>query len=118
MGRPVRPYVRGDEGMMRILDFFRTQPKQEPAATAAVAKERLQVIVAHQRRQSNTPEYLSRLQQDILKVIRRYAKVADDAVDIQVDRANGYEVLELNITLPDEGVHLPAPQRQRQRRRK
>jgi cell division topological specificity factor len=102
--------------MMRILDFFRSSPKQ--AATAPVAKERLQVIVAHQRRQQNSPLYLPRLQQDILKVIRRYAKVADDAVDIQVERANGCEVLELNITLPDEGVHLPAPQRRRQRRRR
>ncbi len=99
--------------MMRFLDFFRSSPKE--AATAPVAKERLQVIVAHQRRQKNAPQYLPRLQQDILKVIRRYAKVADDAVDIQVERSNGYEVLELNITLPDEGVHLPV-QRQRRRR--
>jgi cell division topological specificity factor len=102
--------------MMRILDFFRLSPKE--SATAPVAKERLQVIVAHQRRQSNSPEYLPRLQQDILKVIRRYANVADEAVDVQVEHNNGYEVLELNITLPDEGVHLPAPQRQRQRRKR
>jgi cell division topological specificity factor len=101
--------------MMRILDFFRAATKP---ATAPLAKERLQVIVAHQRRQQNSPEYLPRLQQDILKVIRRYAKVADDAVDIQVERNNGYEVLELNITLPDEGVRVPGSQRQRQRRRR
>ncbi len=101
--------------MMRFLDFFRSSPKQE--ASAPVAKERLQVIVAHQRRQQNSPEYLPRLQQDILKVIRRYAKVADDAVDIQVERANGYEVLELNVTLPDEGVHLPPPPPRRRRRK-
>lgn len=100
--------------MMRILDFFRAPLRRE--ATATVAKERLQVIVAHQRRQSHTPEYLSRLQQDILKVIRRYAKIADDAVDIQVERSNGCEVLELNITLPDEGIRVPAPPRQRRRR--
>ena len=67
--------------------------------------------------QQNSPEYLPRLQQDILKVIRRYAKVADDAVDIQVERANGYEVLELNVTLPDEGVHLPPPPLRRRRRK-
>jgi cell division topological specificity factor len=42
--------------MMRFLEFFRLAPKQ--AATAPVAKERLQVIVAHQRRQQNSPEYL------------------------------------------------------------
>jgi cell division topological specificity factor len=101
--------------MMRLLDFFRAPPKK---ATAPLAKERLQVIVAHQRRQSTTPEYLSRLQQDILKVIRRYAKVADDAVDIQIERADGCEVLELNVTLPDEGMHLPAPQPQGQRQRR
>jgi len=99
---------------MRFLDFFR-HAKDE--ATAPVAKERLQVIVAHQRRHKDAPEYLARLQKDILAVIRRYAKVADDAVDVQVERSNGCEVLELNVTLPDEGIHLPA-QRQRQRRGK
>jgi cell division topological specificity factor len=103
---------------MSILDFFR--PKE--AATASLAKERLQVIVAHERRHSHSPEYMSRLQEDILKVIRRYAKVADDAVDMQVERTDGCEVLELNVTLPDEGVRLPEPQpqpqRQRQRRRR
>lgn len=102
--------------MMRFLDFFRSSPE---SASAPVAKERLQVIVAHQRRQSaGAPEYLSRLQQDLLKVIRRYAPVADDAVDVQVERNNGYEVLELNVTLPDEGIHLPPPPRQRSRRRR
>ncbi|MBA2409037.1 MAG: cell division topological specificity factor MinE [Gammaproteobacteria bacterium] len=99
---------------MRFLDFFR---HARGDATAPVAKERLQVIVAHQRRHKDAPEYLARLQKDILAVIRRYAKVADDAVDVQVERSNGCEVLELNVTLPDEGIHLPA-QRQRQRRGK
>jgi cell division topological specificity factor len=102
--------------MMRFLDFFRSSPE---SASAPVAKERLQVIVAHQRRQSvGVPEYLSRMQQEILKVIRRYANFADDAVEVQVERSNGYEVLELNVTLPDEGIHLPASPRQRQRKRR
>ncbi|MGH8504046.1 MAG: cell division topological specificity factor MinE [Gammaproteobacteria bacterium] len=99
---------------MRFLDFFRTTKDD---ATAPIAKERLQVIVAHQRRHKDAPEYLARLQRDILTVIRRYAKVADDAVDVQVERSNGCEVLELNITLPDEGVHLPQ-RRPRQRRKR
>jgi cell division topological specificity factor len=105
--------------MMRFLDFFRTAPRQ--VATADIAKERLQVIVSHRRRHQDSPEYLARLQQDILEVIRRYAKVPDDAVDIQFDRANGYEKLELNITLPDEGVHVPPaaeqPRKRARRRR-
>jgi cell division topological specificity factor len=83
----------------RFLDLFRNSSK----ATAAVAKERLQIIVAQQRRQGGMPDFLPRLQNDILEVIRRYVTVEDDAVDIQIDRADGgCEILELNITLPEE----------------
>ena len=87
---------------MRILDFFRSSAKP----SASVCKERLQIIVAQQRRvgQSQIPDFLPRLQNDILEVIRKYVRVDEDAVDIQFDRADGgYEVLELNITLPENG---------------
>jgi cell division topological specificity factor len=83
---------------MRLLNFFRASTK----STASVAKERLQIIVAQQRRQSQMPDYLPRLQNDILMVLRKYVSVDDNAVDIQIDRADGgCEILELNITLPE-----------------
>src|SRR5205823_1208304 len=76
--------------------------KREQKATASLAKERLQVIVAHQRAgRANGLEFLPRLQEELLAVIRRYVTVSDDAVRMNVERDGGLEVLELNITLPE-----------------
>lgn len=84
---------------MGWLKFFRNnQP-----SSAQLAKERLQVIVAHQRRGgTDHPDYFPKLQKDLLRVIRKYVSVSDDAVRIDLDRDEEMEVLELNITLPEK----------------
>ena len=74
-------------------------PKKQ--LSASVAKERLQIIVARERSTRGGPDYLPQLQEELLLVVRKYVPVSDDAVNIQVDRESGCEVLELNITLPE-----------------
>jgi cell division topological specificity factor len=76
--------------------------KREQKTTASMAKERLQLIVAHQRAgRANGLDFMPRLQEELLAVIRRYVTVSDDAVKMNVERDGGLEVLELNITLPE-----------------
>lgn len=82
---------------MNWLGLFRLKQK----STASIAKERLQVVVAHQRRSMGGLEFLPRLQQDLLAVIRKYVKVGDDAIRIDIERDGDLEVLELNIVLPE-----------------
>lgn len=83
---------------MDWLKFFRTQPKN----TASLAKERLKVVVAHQRDgRANAPAYLPKLREDILAVVRKYVQVPDTAVNVNLQREAGLEVLEMNITLPE-----------------
>ena len=69
--------------------------------TASVAKERLQIIVARERSTRGGPDYLPQLQEELLQVVRKYVPVDQDAVNVQMDRESGCEILELNITLPD-----------------
>ncbi|HET8882488.1 MAG TPA: cell division topological specificity factor MinE [Solimonas sp.] len=84
---------------MDWLKFFRGE---QPKSTASVAKERLQLVVAHQRDgRANGPVYLPKLREELLSVVRKYVKVPDNAVQINVQREDGLEVLEMNITLPD-----------------
>jgi len=66
-----------------------------------VAKERLQIIVAHERGQRDQPDYLPQLQQELLAVIRKYVQISDDMVQVEVDRNGSCSVLELNVTLPE-----------------
>ncbi|EDX89726.1 cell division topological specificity factor MinE [Alcanivorax sp. VBW004] len=69
--------------------------------TASVAKERLQIIVARERSTRGGPDYLPQLQEELLQVVRKYVPVDQDAVNVQMDRESGCEILELNITLPE-----------------
>lgn len=83
---------------MGWLDVFRAQKK----GSAYLAKERLQVVVAHRRRGGGDhPAYFPQLQDDLLMVLRKYVQVGDDAVQMEIEREGDLEVLELNITLPD-----------------
>ncbi len=81
------------------LKFFRNEPKN----TANLAKERLKVVVAHQREgRGRGPEYLPKLREEILNVVRKYVDVPESAVNIQVQNEDGLEVLEMNIALPEQ----------------
>ncbi|MBU2954087.1 cell division topological specificity factor MinE [Marinobacter sp. F3R08] len=82
---------------MSFLDYFKGKKKN----TASVAKERLQIIVAHERGQREQPDYLPQLQQELLEVIRKYVQISDDMVQVEVDRNDSCSVLELNVTLPE-----------------
>jgi cell division topological specificity factor len=87
--------VKDDVG---LLNYFRTSRQ----GTAKIAKERLQIVIAHERGGHRPARsYLPLLQQEVLQVIRRYVQVADEHVKIQVERDGKYEILEVNITLPD-----------------
>lgn len=83
---------------MSIFDYFLSKKK---TPTASIAKERLQIVVAHERNKRNAPDYLPLLQQEILQVIRKYVDISQDQVEVQIDNTNNCSVLELNITLPD-----------------
>lgn len=82
---------------MNMLGFFRRAPKASPADTA---KERLQILLSHERTDRSGPEYLPQLQKEILQVIERYLRVKDDAVDIKLERGDDVSTLEINIELP------------------
>ncbi len=84
------------QGVNKILHYLQGPPK-----TAAVAKERLQIIIAHERNKSDRPDYLEKLQQDLLDVIAKYVPIDRDAIRIDLDRKDGCSILELNVTLPD-----------------
>lgn len=70
--------------------------------TASVAKERLQIIISHERSQRNTPDYLPKLQEEILNVIAKYIPINRHQVKVNLERMGDSAVLELNVTMPDE----------------
>ncbi len=77
---------------------FSFRPKK--ASTAQTAKERLQILLAHERVDASTQDVLPLLQRDILEVIRRHMRIDGDAVDIRMERDDDRSSLEINIELP------------------
>lgn len=82
---------------MNILKYLRRK-----SSTASVAKERLQIIISHERAQRSTPDYLPKLQEEILAVIAKYVNISREQVNVHLERMGDNAVLELNITMPDE----------------
>lgn len=74
------------------------------SSTASVAKERLQIIISHERTQRNTPDYLPKLQEEILAVIAKYIPISRDKVSVNLERTGDSAVLELNVTMPDTAL--------------
>ena len=82
---------------MSLLDYFRISK----VGSASVAKERLQILVAHERSSRNQPSYLPQLQKELLEVIRKYVNVGQDAISVNFEQDENQETLEVNIVLPD-----------------
>ncbi|HET6467068.1 MAG TPA: cell division topological specificity factor MinE [Geminicoccaceae bacterium] len=83
---------------MKLLDFLRLgRPKEPPSASTA--KQRLQVLIAHEGR-TGGPDFLPLLQKELIEVIRKYVEVDQSKVKIELERSNDVSVLEVNIELP------------------
>jgi len=83
---------------MRLFDFFRQNKK----TSANQAKERLQILIAHERANKDGPDYLPQLRHDIMEVIKKYVAIDEDQVKVHLENGPGYDVLELNVTLPED----------------
>jgi len=86
---------------MGLLQYFRKEemPKK---GTAKLAKDRLQIIVAHEHSSANAPAYLPELQKEIVSVIRKYMDISTQDVKCEfTDKAeDDISVLEVNVALP------------------
>ena len=83
---------------MSLLSLFLGEKKK----TASVAKERLQIILAHERGKNSTePDYLPALQRDLIAVISKYIKIDPRDIKVNLDREDNFEVLEVKIELPE-----------------
>ena len=68
--------------------------------TAPAARERLQVLLAHERAAGSSPDYLPILQRELLAVIAKYVQIDEKKVEVSFERGGDYSTLEVNIELP------------------
>jgi len=85
---------------MGLLQYFiKEAPKK---GSAKLAKDRLQIIVAHEHSSAACPAYLPELQREIVAVIRKYMEISANDVTCEFsDKAeDAMSVLEVNVALP------------------
>lgn len=69
--------------------------------SAPVARDRLQILLAHERAGEGQSELIAKLQEEILEVIKRHISVDQDKVQIKMDRGTGVSMLEIDIEVPE-----------------
>jgi cell division topological specificity factor len=80
---------------MSILSFF-TRNRSAP-----VARDRLQVLLAHERALSGQNDLVAILQQEILAVIAKHMAIDRDKVIVKLDRGDQVSTLEIDIEMPE-----------------
>ncbi|OCP15889.1 MULTISPECIES: cell division topological specificity factor MinE [unclassified Ensifer] len=79
---------------MSIFRFFKKQ------SSAPTARERLQVLLAHERASVGQSDLVALLREEILAVISKHVQIDDDKVTVKMDRGEHVTTLEVDIEIP------------------
>ena len=69
--------------------------------SAPVARERLQILLAHERNTRNEPDLLGVIREEILAVIAKHVNLDPDKVQVKLERGNTVATLEVDIEVPN-----------------
>jgi cell division topological specificity factor len=83
---------------MSWLDFFRG--KRREGDSASQAKERLQIVLAHERIGRTREDFLPKLQAELVAVVARYVAIDPGKVEVSLDRGGDISTLAIEIELP------------------
>jgi cell division topological specificity factor len=67
--------------------------------SAAIAKERLKIVLAHERAGRSAPDFLPKLQRDLIDVVGRYVDIRDDMIRVNLGKSGETSTLEINIEI-------------------
>ena len=88
--------------MMSLFDSFKRNN------SAPQARERLQLLLAYERKHRSQPDLVALLRQEIMDVIAKHVAVDQDQVRVAMDRGERMSTLEIDINIPNGGL-LSAP---------
>ena len=82
---------------MISFNFFRRR------GSAPVARERLQILLSHERAARGDSDLLSILREEILATLRKHIPVEQDYVVMRMDRGATLSTLEIEVVIPHSG---------------
>ena len=80
---------------MRLLDLFFPERRN----TAVIAKDRLKIVLAHERASRDAPDFLAALQKDLLDALGRYVELRTDILRVKVGKSGDTSLLEINVEI-------------------
>ena len=89
---------------MSIFSFIFPQRRN----SASIAKERLQIVLAHERASRDAPDFLPVLQKELLAVVGRFVEIRDDTIRVNLGKSGDTSVLEINIEIDGAKLKLAA----------
>jgi cell division topological specificity factor len=86
---------------MSIFGFF-ARPRSAP-----VARDRLQILLAHERGLSGRPDLAATLREEILAVIAKHIPIDRDKVNVKLERGGRVSTLEINVEVSEPLQAVP-----------
>jgi cell division topological specificity factor len=80
---------------MNFMNFFK-----RPNSTAPVARERLQILLAHERAVVGKSDLIAILQEEILAVITKHVPVESESIKVKMERGDAVSTLEVEVEIP------------------
>jgi cell division topological specificity factor len=82
-----------------LLDIF-----VKKRATAQIARERLSLVLAHERAERMGNDVIAKLKEELIAVICRHTSIDKDALNVTVEHRDSVEVLKVDLVLPEGGL--------------
>ena len=87
---------------MSLFRFFKTRE------TAPVARERLQILLAHERVAVGARDIITILRDELLATIARHVDLDPEKLSVKMDRAATYSTLEIDVEIPCDKIAMGA----------
>jgi cell division topological specificity factor len=82
-----------------LFGFLKTR-----GGTAPVARERLQILLAHERATLGPRDLVAILRDELLATIARHIDIDPEKLTVKMDRAGGFSTLEIDVEIPIEKI--------------
>ncbi len=87
---------------MSLFGFLKSR------GTAPVARERLQILLSHERVALGPRDLVAILRDELLATIGRHVEIDPDKLSIKMDRSGGFSTLEIDVEIPSEKIPASA----------
>src|SRR5271166_5086005 len=87
---------------MRLLDLF----FPERRTSAVIARERLKIVLSHERANRDAPDFLPILHKELLDVVGRYVEIRGDMIRVNLGKSGDTSLLEINVEIDGAKVKL------------